>query len=131
MAGFFSSFGFSGGFSGAGCGGCCRAKEQLATKKKDTAKLKTRREHFMDGNTPSCTYQKRKLRRAASYARARASSIGSGCSSRCAQRAIPIATPEIAVRMRRAKKARPPRSAECDVLVGPLPFHYFSLLRCP
>src|SRR6267143_2195648 len=45
--------------------------------------------------------------------------------------AILIATREITVRMRPTKKACPPRSAECDVLVGPPPFHYFSLLRWP
>src|SRR6266436_6535664 len=51
IGGFFSSFGFSAGFSGAGCGGCC-AKEQLAPKKSDAAKLRKRCEHFMGGSSP-------------------------------------------------------------------------------
>src|SRR6266850_3542670 len=58
--GFFSSFGFSAGFSGAGCGGCC-AKQKLAPKKSDTAKFRKRCEHFMGGSSPSCTCKKRKL----------------------------------------------------------------------
>src|SRR6266481_1594789 len=60
IGGFFSSFGFSAGFSGAGCGGCC-AKQKLAPKKSDAAKLRKRCEHFMGGSSPSCTYKKRKL----------------------------------------------------------------------
>src|SRR6266478_4589974 len=66
------------------------------------------------------------LRRAASYARARAASIASECPPPITP-AIPFALLEIAVRMRPTNVTLALRSAACAVLAGPPPF-YFSFL---
>src|SRR6266700_1638972 len=58
--GFFSSFGFSAGFSGAACG-CCWEKQRPAEKRNSTATLKKRIGDFIGGRTASSAFAKCKI----------------------------------------------------------------------
>src|SRR6266850_1972870 len=80
--GFFSSLGFSAGFSGAGCG-CCWAGQKFAPKKSKAAELRKRSKHFIEDAAPLIREKHAHRRRAASYARVPAASIGSERASRC------------------------------------------------
>src|SRR3981189_3133885 len=123
-AGFFSSFGFSAGFSGGDCGGCC-AKQKLAPKKSDAAKLRNRREHFMGGSSPSCGHKKRKLATCGIVCES-AGSVNRFGARRAVRLASRFLLQLVKSRLECGPRRSPfPRSTACAVLAGPLPFHYF------
>src|SRR6266481_8819766 len=128
IGGFFSSFGFSAGFSGAGCGGCC-AKEQLAPKKSDAAKLRKRCEHFMGGSSPYL--QETTI----GDVRHRMREHGHRQSVQSAARGA--YDPRFLLQHVKSRLECGPRkklfpgAPKCAVLAGPPLLHYFSLPRWP